>query len=223
MPLDPVNRSNPHPPNTITNVDLYSLQKGDPAARDRGIADQLSITDLAAQCNDLADLAAAISLLDLIVTIDTGPAYLAGRRRPTHLASPIPRLRLALDAQPRRFALVSKHASLPPAQAVRLGSGRRRSRHRVGRSSKIASPMTLHLCPIFVPRRRPGQTRHRIRHRGSRAPTSSNTSASISVHEQRSADPMVDQPADPPVLPAFIATCVARFGKAANRPRTLRR
>lgn len=59
-------------------VQSYSLQRGPAAERDARAAKELGMIDLAARCEDFADLAAAISLLDVVVSVDTAPAHLAG-------------------------------------------------------------------------------------------------------------------------------------------------
>jgi tetratricopeptide (TPR) repeat protein len=59
----------------LPNVQLHSLQKG-PAAED---ARQVpSLTDHAKEIHDVADLAALIAQIDLVVTVDTAVAHLAG-------------------------------------------------------------------------------------------------------------------------------------------------
>src|SRR5262249_46484935 len=60
------------------DVRCFNLQKGDAAARDATIAAETGLIDLAAHCVDFADTAAAMSLMDLILTVDTAPAHLAG-------------------------------------------------------------------------------------------------------------------------------------------------
>ena len=63
---------------TLPGVQLFSLQKreaGDP----RGvIPESLSMIDWTDRCNDFADTAALISALDLVITVDTAVAHIAG-------------------------------------------------------------------------------------------------------------------------------------------------
>jgi tetratricopeptide (TPR) repeat protein len=67
-----------------TDVRCYSLQKGPAAERDAPIVADLGITDLASACEDFAESAAAMALMDLILTVDTAAAHLAGAlARPT--------------------------------------------------------------------------------------------------------------------------------------------
>jgi tetratricopeptide (TPR) repeat protein len=66
----------------VEGVELYSLQKGPPAAQlaqalARG-GDGPPIADLTAELDDFADTAALIANLDLVITCDTAIAHLAG-------------------------------------------------------------------------------------------------------------------------------------------------
>lgn len=71
---------------TLEGVRWYSLQKGAVAAQ---AAAPFPITDLAPLLIDYADTAAAMNRLDLIVTVDTSTAHLAGALgRPTFLLLP---------------------------------------------------------------------------------------------------------------------------------------
>jgi len=55
----------------VPGIVAYGLQKD--AGREAAVID-----DLARKCEDFADLAAAISLMDLIISVDTSAAHLAG-------------------------------------------------------------------------------------------------------------------------------------------------
>ncbi|MGA7936907.1 MAG: tetratricopeptide repeat protein [Kovacikia sp.] len=61
----------------VPAVRFFSLQKGR-AAADLQAAPELPIQDLSAQLHDFADTAAAIAQLDLVITVDTAVAHLAG-------------------------------------------------------------------------------------------------------------------------------------------------
>ncbi|MEG3900488.1 tetratricopeptide repeat protein [Microcoleus sp. B4-C5] len=61
----------------IPGVDFYSLQK-EITADDRALLEQIAVTDLSSYLHDLADTAAAISALDLVISVDTCVAHLAG-------------------------------------------------------------------------------------------------------------------------------------------------
>lgn len=60
------------------NVDFYSLQKGAARLQIRASAHGGSVIDIGPDLLDFADTAAVISLLDLIVCVDTSVAHLAG-------------------------------------------------------------------------------------------------------------------------------------------------
>jgi Tfp pilus assembly protein PilF len=62
----------------IPGVTFYSLQKG-PAAKDLvDMPIDMNLVDLSGYLNDFADTAAALANLDLLVTVDTAVAHLAG-------------------------------------------------------------------------------------------------------------------------------------------------
>jgi len=58
-------------------VAFYGLQKGD-ATRQRDDVRELRLVDLAEELTDFADTAAVIASLDLVITVDTAVAHLAG-------------------------------------------------------------------------------------------------------------------------------------------------
>lgn len=62
----------------VTGVRFYSLQKGSGALTQSAAPAGMVIEDLAPQLNDFADTAAAIEQLDLVITVDTAVAHLAG-------------------------------------------------------------------------------------------------------------------------------------------------
>ncbi|HEY9907785.1 MAG TPA: tetratricopeptide repeat protein [Thermosynechococcaceae cyanobacterium] len=61
---------------SLPQTQFYSLQKGDAAAELQN--SDLQIVDLSSHLEDFADTAAAIAALDLVITIDTSVAHLAG-------------------------------------------------------------------------------------------------------------------------------------------------
>ena len=62
----------------IPGVRLVSLQKGPGREQLPQLADRLNLLDLTDQVEDFADTAALMSHLDLVITIDTAVAHLAG-------------------------------------------------------------------------------------------------------------------------------------------------
>jgi hypothetical protein len=67
---------------------FVSLQK-DPKPDDRAQLERTSIIDLTAHLSDLAETAALMSCLDLVITVDTGVAHLASALgRPTWILLP---------------------------------------------------------------------------------------------------------------------------------------
>ena len=70
----------------LTDVALYSLQKGIPQLDLAELGWESQIQDLSHQLKDMADTAAAIAQLDLVITVDTAVAHLAGAlAKPTWL------------------------------------------------------------------------------------------------------------------------------------------
>ncbi|MGH6953002.1 MAG: glycosyltransferase family 9 protein, partial [Alphaproteobacteria bacterium] len=68
----------------LPGLALYSLQKGPPVIELKTVAPDAPIIDLAPHLKDFADTAAAIEGLDLVITVDTSVAHLAGAlARPT--------------------------------------------------------------------------------------------------------------------------------------------
>ncbi|MFM9265650.1 tetratricopeptide repeat protein [Tychonema sp. BBK16] len=61
----------------VLGVSFYSLQK-ELSETDRALLHQTPIVDLSPHLGDLADTAAAIAQLDLVITVDTAVAHLAG-------------------------------------------------------------------------------------------------------------------------------------------------
>ncbi len=63
---------------SLDGIELHSLQKELPASQRDWLAARLGLIDHSAELDDFADTAALMSLLDLVVTIDTSIAHLAG-------------------------------------------------------------------------------------------------------------------------------------------------
>jgi Tfp pilus assembly protein PilF len=62
----------------LDGIELHSLQKELPSAQRDWLAARPGLIDHSAELDDFADTAAMISLLDLVITIDTSVAHLAG-------------------------------------------------------------------------------------------------------------------------------------------------
>ena len=62
----------------ISGVRLVSLQKGPGREQLSELADRMEVLDLADELVDFADTAALMSNLDLVITVDTAVAHLAG-------------------------------------------------------------------------------------------------------------------------------------------------
>jgi len=62
----------------IPGVNFYALQKGDRQEEAQHPPGNFPLTNLAPETKDLTDLAALLATLDLLITVDTAPAHLAG-------------------------------------------------------------------------------------------------------------------------------------------------
>ncbi|MBN1816754.1 MAG: glycosyltransferase family protein [Sedimentisphaerales bacterium] len=75
----------------IDGVQLHSLQKGPAAEPILALAQYTSVIDPANHLTDFADTAAVIACLDLVITVDTAVAHLAGAMdKPVWLLLPFP-------------------------------------------------------------------------------------------------------------------------------------
>ncbi|WP_448572759.1 tetratricopeptide repeat protein [Trichothermofontia sp.] len=62
----------------LENIDFYSLQVGPESQQLENLPPTVTVRDLSPQLKDFADTAAAIAQLDLVITVDTAVAHLAG-------------------------------------------------------------------------------------------------------------------------------------------------
>lgn len=62
----------------IPSIAFYSLQKGAPVGELAQLSSKVPLQDLSSQLNDFADTAVVVAQLDLIITVDTAVAHLAG-------------------------------------------------------------------------------------------------------------------------------------------------
>lgn len=62
----------------LPGINFFSLQKGPAEAQLNSLTDDVSVMNLSDELNDFADTAAAIANMDLVITVDTAVAHLAG-------------------------------------------------------------------------------------------------------------------------------------------------
>ena len=84
----------------LAGFSWFSLQKGSPAAQLANLR-RTMITDLGPELNSISDTAAALTVLDLLITVDTLVAHLAGSMgKPTWVLLPFaPDWRWQLDRE----------------------------------------------------------------------------------------------------------------------------
>jgi tetratricopeptide (TPR) repeat protein/glycosyltransferase involved in cell wall biosynthesis len=85
----------------IPGVTLFSLQRGEAAEAELRATTPSPVVDLAPQLGDFRDTAAAIAALDLVITVDTSVAHLAGAlgRETWVLLPSVPDFRWMLDRE----------------------------------------------------------------------------------------------------------------------------
>lgn len=73
---------------SVPNIRFYSLQKGKTATETKSVGEPLGLQDYTEYFNDFADTAAFVETLDLVISVDTAVAHLAGAmRKPVWLLS----------------------------------------------------------------------------------------------------------------------------------------
>ncbi len=104
-------------------IEFHCLQK-EILPDDRAWLDRSGrVTTHEAMLRDFGDTAALIEAMDLVITIDTAVAHLAGAMaRPVWMLLAV-QSGLALDVGPRRQPVVSDRAIVSPAESGRLGWG----------------------------------------------------------------------------------------------------
>jgi hypothetical protein len=95
-------------------VSFVSLQKGDPAARALAAPPELKLHDFTEELEDFADTAALVDGLDLVISVDTSVAHLAGAMgKPVWLLNRYDTCwRWMADFHPERTLLTSVSGSL---------------------------------------------------------------------------------------------------------------
>jgi len=85
----------------ISGVSLYGLQKGEISGQDRELAGKILVTNFGDELKDFSDTAGVIENLDLVISIDTSLAHLAGAMgKPVWVLLPfIPDWRWLLDRE----------------------------------------------------------------------------------------------------------------------------
>lgn len=129
---------------STTNVTFFSLQKGAPASELHAAVSPLSVIDLSPRLSDFAETAAAMELLDLVISTDTGPVHLAGG-----LARPV---WLLLSAIPDWRWMIGRQDS-PWYPSMRLFR-----QTRVGVWGDVVDQVSIELAAFAAEQRVPGTT-----------------------------------------------------------------
>ncbi len=109
---------------SIPNVAFYALQKGAAVGEAEHAPEGMRLEILSPLLGDFADTAAAIMALDLVITVDTSVAHLAGALGKPVLDPQRLRARLALAGKAQRQPVVSDGGAFPPGCVASLGAGR---------------------------------------------------------------------------------------------------
>ncbi|MGO9047041.1 MAG: tetratricopeptide repeat protein [Xanthobacteraceae bacterium] len=123
---------------SVPGVDFVSLQKevGEPQS---ALLRAHGVTQLGREFTDFADTAAVLAMLDLLVSVDTSVAHLAGAMGKAVAIAAL-RARFPLAARSERQPLVSDHAALPATRHRRLGRSARPLAAGLGRAPWPRSP-----------------------------------------------------------------------------------
>ena len=106
---------------SLPGITWVSLQKGVAGGQLAAMQEKAHIWDACSCDHDLAEAAAVVSTLDLVITTDTCIAHLAGRHGQTSLGLAAAFGRLAVDAAGEKQSLVSHRAANQARIARRLG------------------------------------------------------------------------------------------------------
>jgi hypothetical protein len=113
----------------IPGVRFVAMQKHPPVRELLSIALQQKVVDVGSACADFEDSAHAMRRVDLVVTVDTAVAHLAGATGAPTLLLPAVHTGLSVGADPYQHAVVPKRDHPPSARGLRLGRGPRRRVH----------------------------------------------------------------------------------------------
>lgn len=73
----------------VPGISFFSLQWGEAAAQIKDLSAEFAVQDIEGHCTDFGDTAAALTALDLVISVDTSVAHLAGAlRKPVWILLP---------------------------------------------------------------------------------------------------------------------------------------
>jgi hypothetical protein len=107
----------------LPGIDFYSLQKGERRRELAELPPGVHLEDLEPSLHDFGDLALLLDQLDLVCTVDTAVAHLAGALGKAVLVLLACSGRLAVGIRRRNNSMVPDHAPVSSAAAGGLGSG----------------------------------------------------------------------------------------------------